>query len=46
MEAVRQGTCFELTPQTIQRYKFKERYLEELKNIIEECNRAIKNKTE
>lgn len=44
MEAAQQCTCFELTPQTIQRYKFKERYLEEVKNIFEQCNDAIKKK--
>ena len=44
MEAAAQGGCLELTPQTIQRYKFKERYLDELKNIFEQCNDAIKKK--
>ena len=41
VEEMRQGARFELTPQTIQRYKFKARYLDELNTIIEQCNNAI-----
>ncbi len=44
MEAVEQGTRLELTAQTIQRFKFNARYIEELKNIIQQCNDAITNK--
>lgn len=44
MGAAVQGSRLELTPQTIQRYKFKERYLEELKNIFEQCIDAINEK--
>lgn len=43
VEEIRQGACFELTPQTIQRYKFKARYHDELKTIIKQCNDSIYN---
>ena len=45
VEEMRQGARFELTPQTIQQYKFKARYLDELKSIIQHCNDAIDRKT-
>ena len=41
MEARKSGGHFELTPQTIKYYKFKKRYLEELKTIVERCNAEI-----
>ena len=45
VEEMRQGTRFELTPQTIQRYKLKARYLDDLKTVIKQCNDAIEKKS-
>ena len=42
IESIKQGLHFELTPQTILHYKFKARYIDELKTIIQQCNDAIK----
>ena len=44
VEEMQQDTRLELTPQTIQRYKLKARYLDELKTIIQQCNDAIEKK--
>ena len=44
VEQMQQDTRLELTPQTIQRYKLKARYLDELKTIIQQCNDAIEKK--
>ncbi|MBP3383095.1 MAG: hypothetical protein J6K78_04210 [Tidjanibacter sp.] len=41
LEAHRRGERFELTPQIKSQYKFKARYVEELQQIIEQCNQAI-----
>ena len=40
-ERAKQGHHLELTPKTIQHYKFKTRYIEELQRIIEQCNETI-----
>lgn len=40
-EAVQRGERFELTPQIIHHYRFKARYIEEMKAIVEQCNNAI-----
>jgi hypothetical protein len=42
-EAIKRTERFELTPQTIKRYKFKARYLGELHKIIEQCNATLTN---
>lgn len=44
-EAIKRNERFELTPQTIKRYKFKARYLDELKLLIEQCNAALEKET-
>lgn len=41
IEAHSRGERFELTPQIKSQYKFKARYVEELQQIIEQCNQAI-----
>ena len=41
-EANKRGEHFELTPQIIQHYKFKARYVEEVRAIVEQCNKTIK----
>lgn len=40
-ESIKQGKRLELTPQTIRHYKFKARYIDDLKTIIEQCNNMI-----
>lgn len=46
IESLKQGKLLELTPQIIKQYKFKDRYIEDLKTIIEQCNNIItKNKS-
>lgn len=42
IEAHKKGECFELTPQIIQHYKLKARYVEEVRAIVEQCNKTIK----
>lgn len=44
-EAIKRNERFELTPQTIKRYKFKARYLDELNLLIEQCNAALEKET-
>ena len=44
-EAIKRNERFELTPQTIKRYKFKAWYLDELKLLIEQCNAALEKET-
>ena len=44
-EAIKRNERFELTLQTIKRYKFKARYLDELKLLIEQCNAALEKET-
>ena len=44
-EAIKRNERFELTHQTIKRYKFKARYLDELKLLIEQCNAALEKET-
>jgi hypothetical protein len=44
-EAIKRNERFELTPETIKRYKFKARYLDELKLLIEQCNAALEKET-
>lgn len=44
-EAIKRNERFELTPQTIKYYKFKARYLDELKLLIEQCNAALEKET-
>ena len=41
VESIKQGKRLELTPRTIRHYKFKARYIEDLKTIIEQCNNMI-----
>lgn len=41
MESIKQGKRLELTPQTIKHYKFKARYIEDLKTIIEQYNNIL-----
>lgn len=35
------GKLLELTPQTIQHYKFKQRYIQDLQTIVEQCNASL-----
>lgn len=44
-EAIKRNERFELTHQTIKRYKFKARYLDELNLLIEQCNAALEKET-
>ena len=44
-EAIKRNERFELTPQTIKRYKFKARYLDELNLLIEQCIAALEKET-
>ena len=41
MEAIKKGERLELTPEIIQFYKFKTRYLEEMDKLIKQCNDSI-----
>jgi len=41
IEAYSRGERFELTPQIKSHYKFKARYIDELQQIIGQCNKAI-----
>lgn len=45
IESAKRGHHLELTTQTIQHYKFKARYLDELRSIIKQCNDAIEKKS-
>lgn len=40
-ENIKQGKRFELNLQTVKHYKFKARYIEDLKIIIEQCNNKL-----
>jgi hypothetical protein len=40
-EAKKNGESFDLSPQNIQRYKFKSRYIKELQEIVLQCNQLL-----
>ena len=42
-EALKKCERLEITPQTIAHYKFKARYVEQMKAIFEQCNTALTN---
>ena len=43
IEAHNRGECYELTTQIIQHYKFKARYVDEVRAIVEQCNKLLNN---
>ena len=44
-EAKKNGESFDLSPQNIQKYKFKSRYLKELQEIVQQCNQLLEAKS-
>lgn len=44
-QAKKRGETFELTPQNIQKYKLKSRYLKELQEIVQQCNQLLEAKS-